>query len=149
MSQPSISEEELERRLESLERLATFMDEMISIPGTNIRFGLDSIVGFIPGIGDLSGVLTHAYLLWQAHAMGIRKRVHARMFFNAFVDIVGGAPPIIGDIFDVIWKSNRMNVDLLRAELRRQREAADRSTATTPAGKLTGKLTVDGKTVDR
>ena len=145
MPQPTITEEELERRLAALERLASMMDDMISIPGTNIRFGWDSILGFIPGVGDLSGILTHAYLLWQAYSMGIRKRVHARMFFNAFVDIVGGAPPLIGDIFDVIWKSNRKNVDLLRAELRRQREASDTAAATSPPPNLT----VDAKSVDR
>lgn len=115
-----LSEAELEESLESLQRWATLMDEAFLIPGTKIRFGIDSLLGIFPGLGDTASFLTHAYLIWQGYRAGIRKRVHARMLLNAVIDLIGGAPPILGDVFDVFWKSNSKNVELLRAELRRQ-----------------------------
>ena len=114
-----ISEAELEEKLRAVERWATIMDEAFLVPGTKIRFGIDSLIGLFPGLGDTVSFMTHGYLLWVGYQAGIRKRVHARMLLNAVIDLIGGAPPILGDIFDVFWRSNRKNVDLLREELRR------------------------------
>lgn len=107
------------------DRLARFMDEAIRIPGLNIRLGWDSIVGFIPGIGDFIGLLTHAYLIYQGFRLGIRKRVYAKMIGNAMVDFLVGAIPGLGDVFDIFWKSNRRNADLLRREIARHTVGAD------------------------
>ncbi|NND97705.1 MAG: DUF4112 domain-containing protein [Pirellulaceae bacterium] len=119
MSQTPLSDTELQQRLESLETFALRMDEIIRIPGTKIRLGWDSLIGLLPGVGDLTSLLTHGYLIWHAHRVGVRKRVHARMLFNAIVDFTGGAIPVVGDVFDVFWRSNRKNVELLKDELRR------------------------------
>ena len=115
-----LSESELQQRLRALERLAFLMDDFIRIPGTKWRLGWDSVLGILPGAGDFASVLSHVYLIWQAHQMGCRKFILARMLLNAIVDLIGGTPPILGDIFDVFWRSNRKNVDLIRDEIQRQ-----------------------------
>jgi hypothetical protein len=112
-----IPEHELRERLDNLDRLAHLMDEAFRIPGTNIRFGIDNIVGLLPAVGDAIPLLTHGYLVAQAIRIGARKRTHARMFANAFIDMTLGVIPIVGDAFDVFWKSNRRNVELLRREI--------------------------------
>ncbi|MDQ1613102.1 MAG: hypothetical protein QOG00_3033 [Pyrinomonadaceae bacterium] len=99
---------------QSLDQLSRWMDGLFRIPGTGWRFGLDAIVGLIPGIGDTVSTLTGFYIL----AAGVRYRVSKvtllRMGLNIGVDYVFGAIPIIGDIFDAAWKSNMKNVELLR-----------------------------------
>lgn len=96
------------------------MDESFRVPGTNIRFGLDSLIGLFPGIGDVAGLLPHCYLFLQAYQVGVRKRVHVKMIANALLDSAFGTLPLVGDVFDVFWKSNRRNVELIRAEITRQ-----------------------------
>ena len=122
MDQP-LTDEELQQRLQKLERLAFLMDDIVRIPGTKFRLGWDSILGFLPGAGDLTSLLTHGYLIWQASRMGVRKRIQLRMLINALIDLIGGLPPILGDVFDVFWRSNRKNVEILKLELERQRTA--------------------------
>jgi hypothetical protein len=90
------------------------MDGLFRIPGTGWRFGLDAIVGLIPGVGDTVSTLTGFYIL----AAGVRYRVSKvtllRMGLNIGVDYLFGAVPVIGDLFDAAWKSNQRNVELLR-----------------------------------
>ena len=101
------------RRLEALQRWATLLDAAFGIPGTRIRFGIDALVGLIPGAGDaLAGIFSAAIIL-QAARMGIPRVVLVRMVFNALIDVVLGAIPILGDLFDVGWKANLRNVRLL------------------------------------
>jgi hypothetical protein len=99
---------------ESLDQLSRWMDGLFRIPGTGWRFGLDAIVGLVPGVGDTATTLVSFYIL----AAGVRYRVSKatllRMGLNIGVDYVFGAIPVIGDIFDAAWKSNRKNVELLR-----------------------------------
>ncbi|GAA4464786.1 DUF4112 domain-containing protein [Novipirellula rosea] len=106
--------------LEKLHRFASMLDDRFHIPGTNIRFGLDSLIGLIPGIGDAATAASHGYLFWHAFRLGVRKRVFWKMLFNALLDMLGGAIPVVGDIFDVYWKSNRRNADLIVRELKKQ-----------------------------
>lgn len=106
-------------RVAQLELLATAMDDLVQIPGTNIRVGLDSLLGLLPGVGDAIGLAANAYLIYQAKQMGIRKRAFAKMGFVTLVDATIGAIPIFGDVFDVYWKSNRRSLKILRAELAR------------------------------
>lgn len=97
-----------------LERLSYLLDGMFRIPGTAWRFGLDAIVGLIPGIGDTATTLASFYIL----AAGVRYRVPKvtllRMGINIGIDYLFGVIPIIGDAFDFAWKSNEMNMELIR-----------------------------------
>ena len=110
--------EEVRRRLRSVDRLAGNMDEAFKIPGTNIRFGWDSIVGLMPGVGDSVTLISQAYLMWHAYRIGIRKRTWVRLIGNALADFLIGSIPALGDIFDVFFRSNRRNADLLAKEIR-------------------------------
>ena len=97
-----------------LDRLARLMDAQFSIPGTNIRFGLDGIIGLVPGVGDFASFLVSAYLLSVAANKGASGFVMARMTLNVVVDALIGAIPVLGDIFDVFFKANQRNVRLLQ-----------------------------------
>ncbi|MGB2202837.1 MAG: DUF4112 domain-containing protein [Pseudooceanicola atlanticus] len=112
-------------RLERLERLANTMDSAVRIPGTGIRLGLDSIVGIIPGIGDLLTAGPSAYIVSEAHNLGLPRRTLARMGLNIGVDWLIGTVPLIGDIFDIGWKANLRNVALIRQHLERGTLPAD------------------------
>lgn len=92
---------------------ADLMDQRFVIPGTDIRFGIDSVVGIIPGIGDWLGGFLALYFPIQATLRDISSAVVGRMFFNIIIDIVIGAIPLLGDIFDVVWKANVKNARLL------------------------------------
>src|SRR6185295_105967 len=99
----------------SLDQLSLLMDGLFRIPGVGWRVGLDAIVGLIPGIGDLATTAVSLYIL----AAGVRYRVPKvtllRMAANVGVDYALGAIPVVGDLFDAAWKSNQMNVELLRS----------------------------------
>jgi hypothetical protein len=99
---------------EQLEHLASILDDLFSIPGTEIRFGLDALIGLIPGIGDLITALMSFLIVFAAWQRGLPQVTIARMVANITIDTVVGAIPILGDTFDVMWKSNRKNYNLLR-----------------------------------
>jgi hypothetical protein len=99
-----------------LEFLAGMLDDRFRIPGTNIRFGLDALIGLIPGVGDaVSGVLS-SYLIWRAHQLGASKLTLLRMAGNVAIDSAIGVVPIFGDLFDWRFRSNRRNLELLRRQ---------------------------------
>jgi Domain of unknown function (DUF4112) len=98
---------------ESLERLSWLMDDMIRIPGVNWRLGLDALVGLIPGFGDTATSLVSFYILVSAVRYGVPKVTLLRMGMNLGIDYVVGSFPVVGDLFDVWWKSNQRNVDLI------------------------------------
>jgi len=98
---------------EQLNQLATLLDDLFEIPGTRIRFGLDAIVGLVPGIGDLLTGIASLLLLYAAWQRQLPKVTLWRMLANIAIDTVLGAIPFAGDIFDVAWKSNRKNYKLL------------------------------------
>jgi hypothetical protein len=103
-----------------LEFLAGLLDDRFHIPGTNVRFGLDSIIGLIPGVGDAISASLSSYLIWRAHQLGASKLTLLRMGGNMAVDTVLGAVPLLGDIFDVSFRSNRRNLELLRRQTRKK-----------------------------
>ncbi len=103
--------------LRRLETLADWMDSKFRIPGTDVRFGLDSLLGIIPGIGDGVLALPAVYLVLAAHRMGVSRLVLTRMAANVGIDMLVGAIPVLGDLFDVGFKANRRNVALLRDHL--------------------------------
>lgn len=98
---------------ESLERLGWLMDDMIRVPGLGWRFGLDAIVGLIPGLGDTATSLVSFYILASAVRYRVPKITLLRMGMNIGIDYLIGSLPLVGDFFDAWWKSNRMNVELL------------------------------------
>lgn len=104
-----------------LQRLADWLDTRFAIPGTNWRFGLDSIIGLVPGIGDLATTALGAYIIVRARELGAARHVQVRMAANLAVDALVGAIPLVGDIFDFAYRSNVKNVRLLLNHLE-QRE---------------------------
>jgi len=99
---------------EALDQLASVLDDIFHIPGTRIRFGLDPLLGLIPGLGDAISGATSMLIIVAAWRRGLPRVTLARMFANVAIDSLLGALPIFGDLFDVWWKANRMNVNLLR-----------------------------------
>ncbi len=104
-------------KIDRLDRIARMMDSAVGIPGTRLRVGLDSIVGLVPGVGDALAFMPAVYIIGSAWKMGVPRRVLARMATNTAIDTVVGSIPVLGDIFDVGFKSNRRNVRLLREHI--------------------------------
>lgn len=99
-------------------KLATLLDSQFVIPGTKIRFGLDGLLGLVPGIGDTIALGLSLLIVVEAIRRGVRRRVIARMLFNVGIDWLIGLIPVLGDVFDVAFKANLLNLRLLEAELR-------------------------------
>jgi hypothetical protein len=114
---------------QDVELLARWMDNVFEIPGTKIRFGLDAIIGLVPGIGDALTALVSMYILKVAARRGVPRVVLLRMSSNLAIDYVVGSLPVVGDIFDVYWKANIKNVDLLRRHALAEPSAARHGSA--------------------
>ena len=110
-----------EARLQRLDALAELLDARFRVPGTDWRFGVDSIAGLVPGVGDMVTSAVALWVLWQGHRLGASKAILARMAGNVVVDTVFGSVPLLGDVFDVAFKSNQRNVALLRRHLGRRK----------------------------
>jgi len=105
---------ELERELELL---AHWLDSAFHVPGLGIRFGLDALLGLIPGVGDTVTSLASLYILNAGRRFGVPRITMLRMALNIAIDYVVGAIPLLGDVFDVYWKANLRNVALLRSHV--------------------------------
>ncbi|HEX6124771.1 MAG TPA: DUF4112 domain-containing protein [Pyrinomonadaceae bacterium] len=103
---------EIEQGLEDLSR---YLDGLFRIPGTGWRFGLDALIGLIPNVGDTLTSFASFYILIAGARYGVPKITLLRMAFNIGVDYLVGTIPFIGDAFDFFWKSNKKNMDLIRA----------------------------------
>ncbi|WP_188407955.1 DUF4112 domain-containing protein [Agaricicola taiwanensis] len=103
--------------IERLDKLSRMLDSAWRIPGTNIRFGADAVMGLVPGIGDLAGAALSLYIVMEARRMKVPSSVLARMIGNIGLDTIVGAVPIAGSIFDVAYRANRRNVRILREHL--------------------------------
>ncbi|MGB5633152.1 MAG: DUF4112 domain-containing protein [Waterburya sp.] len=104
-------------KLSKLRRVSRLLDNAISIPGTKISFGLDPILGLLPGGGDaLTGGIS-AYIVVEAAKMGIPRKILWKMVGNILIDSFAGTIPLVGDLFDVGWKANIKNVELLEKQL--------------------------------
>jgi hypothetical protein len=112
-------------QLERLRTLSRLLDSAFVIPGTGIRFGLDSLIGLVPGLGDAIGAIFSAYLIMEASRMGASRSVITRMIANVGLDTVVGWVPVLGDLFDVGWKANTRNFALLEQHV--ERPAATRA----------------------
>jgi hypothetical protein len=107
-------------RLARLDALATLLDTAVLIPGTNIRFGLDAVIGLVPGIGDTITTVLSLFIVHEAYQLGAPRRVIARMIANVALDGVVGSVPLVGDAFDVMWRANKRNMTILRDWVERQ-----------------------------
>ncbi|WP_343067738.1 DUF4112 domain-containing protein [Halobellus ruber] len=104
-------------RLARVRRLSRALDSAVTVPRTDIRIGLDPIVGLLPGVGDVVPTAASAYIVAEAAALGVPRATLARMCLNLLVDAVVGSIPLLGDAFDVVWRANDRNVRLLEARL--------------------------------
>ena len=103
----------LEEKLTRLRQLSENLDESFTIPGTNIKFGIDALIGLVPGGGDLIGSLFSLYLLRTAIKMKLPKSAILSIMFNIIIDTTIGIMPVIGDIFDIFWKSNKRSMKII------------------------------------
>jgi hypothetical protein len=109
-------------RDKTLQNLETLLDEAFRIPGTQFRFGIDGIIGLVPGLGDVLGGLLSAVIPLAAWTRGVPYITLARMAANLAIGVLVGTIPIFGDIFDVAWKPNRRNYRLLQRHLGEPRQ---------------------------
>ena len=109
--------------LKHIDYLAKLMDAQFRVPGTNFRFGLDALIGLIPGGGDLSTFAVSGYMLWIMAQNGASGYVLARMVLNVLLDTIIGSIPILGDLFDVVYKANMRNMRLMQEHYREGRHS--------------------------
>ncbi len=109
-----------EQRLTRLDAIAKLLDVAFILPGTNIRYGIDGIIGLIPVIGDIIATALSLWLVREARALGAPWHVTARMLGNVAVQGVAGTVPFVGDAFDVLFRANIRNVRLLRRWMDKQ-----------------------------
>jgi hypothetical protein len=107
-----------------LARLAWLLDNSIPLPGTKFRIGLDALLGLVPGLGDVAGVLLSSYIVREAARIGAPPALLARMAWNVAVEGIVGMVPFLGDVFDAAWKANQRNYALLEAHLQNPRRTA-------------------------
>jgi hypothetical protein len=112
---------------DNLDILSHVLDDFIKIPGTSIRFGLDGIIGLVPGIGDVIGGIASCIIILAAWIRGVPYVTVARMVANVGIEVVVGSIPILGDMFDIAWRANRRNYVLLSGSLYEPRKHSIRS----------------------
>ncbi len=110
---------DLERDLGRLTRLARLLDTQFSVGG--VRFGWDGIIGLVPVAGDLTTAFLSLYPLYLAGKHGLGSVAIGRMLGNIGVDLLVGAVPVVGDVFDVAYKSNRRNLEIFRKAIEKRR----------------------------
>ncbi len=114
---PKRDEQSPGERLARVQRLAYLLDTAVRIPWTPIRFGVDSVIGLVPGLGDAVGAAMSGYIMYEAARLGASKRVLLRMLYNVGLDVLAGVIPIVGDLVDVVWRANDRNVRLLERHI--------------------------------
>lgn len=114
-----------ERSLRRVRRLAYWLDEAIPIPVINVRVGLDSIIGLIPGVGDATGLVLSSAVVGEAVRVGAPRRIIVRMLGIIGIDFVVGLVPVAGDVFDIYWQANSRNLGLLEGWLAAETESSE------------------------
>ena len=114
-------EDEYSPHLRRIEKLAHLFDAQFAIPGTKIRFGWDGLIGLLPGVGDTLTLLPQLYLIFEALRFKLGKRTLLKMLLNVLIDWLVGTIPVVGDIFDVAFKSNLRNAKLVAEAIRQKR----------------------------
>jgi hypothetical protein len=108
-------------RLARLRRVAWLLDAQFRLPGTRFRFGVNSLFGLSPVAGDVALGLVSLYLIWEAKRLGAPNALLGQMLLNVGIEVAGGAVPVLGDLFDMAFKANLRNLDLLERWLRGSR----------------------------
>ena len=106
---------------ENLDLLSHILDDWFRVPGTSIRFGVDGIIGLVPGLGDILGGLASTIIVLAAWVRGVPYITLLRMVVNIGIEVVLGTVPLLGDIFDIAWKANRRNYALITRHLQQSR----------------------------
>ena len=109
---------EAARRLARLRRAAWLLDGAARVPGTRFRFGLNSLIGLVPGGGDTLLAILSIAIVHQARKLGAPPALQRKMLLNVLIEFGGGLVPVVGDLFDMAWKANLRNLDLLETHLR-------------------------------
>nr|MBV6629400.1 DUF4112 domain-containing protein [Oceanococcus sp. HetDA_MAG_MS8] len=103
-----------------LDRLAYVLDELVHIPGTPVRVGLDAVIGLVPVVGDLLGMALGLWLVGQARSGGVPNDIQRKMLRNLVLETLVGFVPVVGDVFDVAYRANSRNRDLVATWLEQQ-----------------------------
>ena len=106
-----------EAAVRRMQVVAYALDDSIEIPGTNVRVGLDPLLGLLPVAGDAVSAAFSAYIILESARLGVPYSTLVRMVANVTIDFAVGSVPVIGDLFDAAWKANRRNLELALAEL--------------------------------
>ncbi|MGP1387106.1 MAG: DUF4112 domain-containing protein [Thainema sp.] len=135
---PSPVEPRQRSGLERVRALSHLLDNAIAVPGTDYRFGVDPLIGLLPGGGDTVTGLISAYIIWEAALLGMPRSAMIRMVWNVLLEVIVGTIPFVGDFFDFAWKANARNVRLLEKHLANPRTSrrADRAFALVLIGLL-------------
>ncbi len=120
------------KKLKKIRKIAKLLDTAIGIPGTKIRFGLEPILGLIPGGGDLITASISAYTIYLATSFGLEKSEVFKMIKNVAIDTAIGSVPIVGDIFDVYFKSNIRNLEILENHIAKTESNSETAKVPTP-----------------
>jgi hypothetical protein len=128
LTAPSSSPQSQLLQLARIRSISDLWDRAFGIPGTKWRVGLESVLGLLPVGGDVVGLGISIYILWQVVQFNLPKTILVRMVVNIAIDALVGSVPILGDLFDVTWKANTKNVNLLESHLQQpsQSHRADR-----------------------
>ena len=113
------------QKLKRLKTLSKLLDNAIPIPGTKYKIGLDPIIGLFPAVGDYLTLIVSGYIVFEAAKLGAKQDTLTKMAMNIFIDSLVGSVPVAGDLFDVAWKANQMNLDLLEKDLPAAPEALE------------------------
>lgn len=124
--------------LKDMEALARLLDSRFTVPGLNMKYGIDGIIGLIPGIGDAFTAVLGLYIISRSAALGGSIFLIFRMLFNLLIDVTLGAIPLLGDFFDFAFRSNAKNVKMLIKHMDKQNRKAE-AKAQKMAPKATGR----------
>lgn len=118
-SLPAAFEAERIERIERLQRLARFMDTAVRVPGTGVTFGGDFLLGLAPVVGDGLAAAAALYLVHEARQLGVPPELVRRMLVNVGLDFVVGSIPVAGSVFDLFFRANRKNMEIIEAHFER------------------------------
>jgi hypothetical protein len=119
----TLSDEQLEQTLKRLDRFARLTDSQFRIPFTKFRFGLDSIIGLVPVVGETIGLVLSLYLVFEAFKLKMPPRLKLRMLRNVALDFLVGLVPVFGDIADIAFKANIRNMKLIKEYVEREQQS--------------------------
>ncbi|BFM21071.1 DUF4112 domain-containing protein [Gilvimarinus japonicus] len=113
------SKAEQQAILARLDKFSRLTDSSVAVPFTNVRIGAEAIIGILPVVGDVAGLLLSGYVLFEAQRAGASWWVKLRILANMTIDFLGGLVPVVGDVFDAFFKANTRNTRILREYLER------------------------------